>query len=206
MAYEDTVRVADLKTRGTRFERFRKDVRADDQQIVLVSEYLHPRVEEICDILPAGLAAWLLGSNTARKVLGGIFSKGRKIKTTSLGGYLLMYGLSSLKFMRRASYKYKVENERIETWLTLVEKYRPKDYNTATEIASLQRLIKGYGDTHARGLKNYASIVEKLPAIIEQSDPAATLKSLQQAALKDEHSAELEAALGDLSVPTGQAA
>ena len=32
MAYDDVTRVADLKTRGTRFERIRKDVRAADGQ------------------------------------------------------------------------------------------------------------------------------------------------------------------------------
>lgn len=199
MAYEDTIRVADLKTRGTRFERFRKDVRADDQQIVEVSEYLHPRVEEICDMLPAGLADKLLASKTARKMIAGIFSKGRKVKTTRLPGFLMMYCLSGLKFMRRSSYKYREENQRIENWLGLIDTYHAQDYVLAVEIAALQRLIKGYGDTHARGLKNFASIVDAIPSLTQQGNASAGLNALQQAALKTEDGSALESALSQVS-------
>ena len=60
MAYEDTVRVAELKIRPSRFERVRDEVQAADGQIVEIAEFLHPRVQEIADTLPAGLGRWLL--------------------------------------------------------------------------------------------------------------------------------------------------
>ena len=60
MAYEDTVRVAELKIRPSRFERVRAEVQAADGQIVEIAEFLHPRVQEIADTLPAGLGRWLL--------------------------------------------------------------------------------------------------------------------------------------------------
>ena len=53
MSYEDTIRVADLKTRRLRFERFRGEVRAAPDQIVYVTEYMHPRFQEFCETLPA---------------------------------------------------------------------------------------------------------------------------------------------------------
>lgn len=198
MAYEDTIRVADLKTRSTRFERFRKDVRAESQQIVEVSEYLHPRVEEICDMLPGGLADKLLASQMARKIIAAIFSKGRKVKTTRLPGFLMMYVLSGLKFMRRSSYKYREENRRIEDWLGLIDEYQTRDYELAIEIAALQRLIKGYGDTHARGLKNFSSIVDAIPVLSQKSNASDGLHALQQAALKTEDGSALESALSQL--------
>ena len=34
MSYEDTIRVADLKTRGSRFERVHKEVRAQANQVL----------------------------------------------------------------------------------------------------------------------------------------------------------------------------
>ena len=55
MAYEDTVRVAELKIRPSRFARVRAEVQAADGQIVEIAEFLHPRVQEIADTLPAGL-------------------------------------------------------------------------------------------------------------------------------------------------------
>ena len=54
MSYEDTVRVADLKLRAKRFERVRSEVKVGDAQLLDINEFLHPRLQEICDTLPAG--------------------------------------------------------------------------------------------------------------------------------------------------------
>ena len=53
MAYEDAIRVADLKIRSTRFDRVRKEVQAEQGQVVTWQEFMHPRVQELCDIMPA---------------------------------------------------------------------------------------------------------------------------------------------------------
>jgi len=42
MAYEDIIRVADLKTRASRFERVRREVGAKDGEPVVVIDYLKP--------------------------------------------------------------------------------------------------------------------------------------------------------------------
>ena len=63
MAYEDTVRVADLKLRAGRFQRVRSEVKAGEAQVLDISEFLHPRLQEICDTLPAGLGRWLAASS-----------------------------------------------------------------------------------------------------------------------------------------------
>src|SRR5690606_5937966 len=52
MSYEDTIRVADLKTRSKRFERVRAEVRPGDA-LLSIDEFMHPRLEEICDTVPA---------------------------------------------------------------------------------------------------------------------------------------------------------
>ena len=51
MSYEDVIRVADLKTRASRFERVRKEAGAKDGQPVVVVDYLKPSRNEIADIL-----------------------------------------------------------------------------------------------------------------------------------------------------------
>src|SRR5262249_52032987 len=58
MSYEDAIRVADLKTRRTRFDRVRADARVAGDQLLRINEFLHPRVEEFADIMPAALGAW----------------------------------------------------------------------------------------------------------------------------------------------------
>ena len=198
MAFEDTIRVADLKTRASRFARFREEVRADDDQIVQVSEYMHPRIEEICDLLPAWLGAAILRTSWLRGALSVLFKKGRRIPTTKLRGFLLLNFMGSLKFMRRRSYRYKIEDARICDWLRLVEETARDDYALACEVAGLQRLIKGYGETHERGLKNFASLVAMLDEIKARAAPADVLASLKTAALADEDGIALNAAIATL--------
>jgi indolepyruvate ferredoxin oxidoreductase beta subunit len=202
MAYDDVIRVADLKTRASRFHRFRDDVRAEGDQIVRVFEYMHPRIEEICDLLPPLLARALLRSNAARRAFDAVLGKGRRVATSDLSGFLTLYFLASLRALRRIGFRYSEENARIENWLALIAAEAPSDYALACEIASLQRLIKGYSDTHARGLSNFRSIMSALAGVKAAPDPAATLARLRDAALKDEDGAALNAALSKLQMRT----
>ena len=66
MSYEDTVRVADLKTRRSRFQRVGGEVHLSDTQHLGINEFFHPRVEELADTLPARLGRWLLATPWAR--------------------------------------------------------------------------------------------------------------------------------------------
>src|SRR4029077_5241744 len=49
MTYEDTVRVAELKIRSSRFARVREEIRIEDGQILEIAEFFHPRTQEIAD-------------------------------------------------------------------------------------------------------------------------------------------------------------
>ena len=195
MGYDDVVRVADLKTRASRFRRFRDDVRAAENQIVHVSEFMHPRPEEICDLLPPTLAQKILRTESLCGPLQRLLGGGRRVSTTKLRGFLLLYLMARLRFIRRGSYRYKVEDERINNWLALIKSNAETDYALACEIASLQRLIKGYGETHERGLRSYVRIVEVVDDFRGQQEPAAVLHALREAALKDEEGAALTVAL-----------
>ncbi|WP_417320618.1 indolepyruvate oxidoreductase subunit beta family protein [Emcibacter sp.] len=199
MAYDDTIRVADLKVRASRFDRFRDDVKAADGQIVDVSEYLHPRLEEMCDILPAGLGTYFLGSKFWRSVFDRFLGKGRRITTTRLPGFLLFYVLSSLKGMRRGSLRFKKETARIEAWIDKVKEAARLDYELGCEVAGLQRLIKGYSGTHERGIGNVMTIMAAYEAFKTRQDAAECLKKLKVAALKDEEGVALAAALDEVA-------
>ncbi len=69
MSYEDTIRVAALKTRATRFARVRAEVRAGADQVLAIDEYLHPRVQEIAETLPASLGRRLERDGWLRRVV-----------------------------------------------------------------------------------------------------------------------------------------
>src|SRR3954462_14655756 len=60
MSYEDIIRVADLKTRASRFQRVRKEVGAKRGEPVIVIDYLKPGVEEFASVLPSSLGRRLI--------------------------------------------------------------------------------------------------------------------------------------------------
>ncbi len=198
MTFEDTIRVADLKTRASRFERFRQNAGASEGQIVIVSEFMHPRIEEFCDMLPAPFGRFILGKPGLKTALGVFFQKGRRVQTTSLRGFLLLNTLAALKPARRISLRYSLETQRIETWLNTIASVAPVNYMLACEITGLQRLIKGYGDTHARGLQNYEKIMTVYKSFETMPLAHKQLKTLKDAALLDENGLALEKALSKL--------
>jgi indolepyruvate ferredoxin oxidoreductase beta subunit len=194
MSYEDTIRVADLKTRSTRFERVRGEVRAKSDQLLLINEFMHPRIEEIAETLPASLGRWLLRPHAANRFVTRFSQSGRVVKTSSLGGFLLLYGLARWRRWRRATLRYVMETERIETWLSRIRTLAAIDPALALETAQCQRLVKGYGDTHARGLKNYETLMGVVDRHSASLKPA-TLRELRDAALADEHGKALRACI-----------
>jgi indolepyruvate ferredoxin oxidoreductase, beta subunit len=204
MAYEDTVRVAELKIRPSRFERVRAEVQAEDGQIVEIAEFFSPRVQEIADTLPAGLGRWLLNTGWARGFVQR-FTKSRVVKTSSIGGFLMLYCIASLKPTRRRSLRFANEQAFLREWLQTIETVAATNYALATEIATTRTLVKGYSDTHERGRQRYDLLMQLLPRLMETPDPAAALATLRKAALADETGAALNVAIRDVR-PLPQAA
>ena len=58
-----------------------------------------------------------------------------------------------------------------------------------------QNLIKGYSDTHARGLANFNRIMETLDRRGLDQIAADTVRALRNAALADEYGKQLDAEL-----------
>lgn len=199
MTYEDTVRVADLKTRRTRFERVSQEVNLSDTQMVGIHEFMHPRLEEIADTLPAGLGRWLLASRTARAVVGRFTQKGRVVQTSSLRGFLLLYGVASLRRLRPVSLRFETEQKRIDHWWAQTLALLPHHADLALEVLRAQQLVKGYGDTHARGWRHFEILMATLPRLQTLPDAANRLSALRKAALADDSGQALEQAVHQLA-------
>lgn len=194
MSYEDTARVADLKTRGTRFERVRGEARVEAGQVLAIHEYMHPRLQEICETLPAGLGRWLMNSGAPRRLVERMTARGRVVQTSSLRGYLLLRTVAGMKRWRRRTLRHAEENRRIEAWLALITHTAATQAELAFEVAECQRLVKGYSDTHTRGLRHYDVVMAALQRRGGVLAPA-TLRELRLAALADEQGLQLQAAL-----------
>jgi indolepyruvate ferredoxin oxidoreductase, beta subunit len=192
MSYEDTIRVADLKTRRSRFERVGGEVKLTAQQRLEISEFMHPRLEEIADTLPARWGRWLLATPWARRCIEPFTRKGRIVKTSSLSGFLLLYAVAALRGIRRKTLRFAVEHERIREWLATIAGLAQNHSEMALEVARSQRLVKGYGDTHARGWRNYQRLIAVAPRLAAQSNGAQQLRDLSAAALADDSGQSLD--------------
>lgn len=194
MSYEDTARVAQLKTRATRFERVRTEANAKPEQVVEIREFMHPRLQEICETVPAGLGRWLMASGAPRRLVERLTRKGRVMHTSSLAGYLLLRAVAAAGLWRRSTLRYAQENQRIEAWLQAISAAAARHPELAVEVAQCQRLVKGYSDTHERGVRNYDTVMDTVRRAGATLAPA-VLRELRDAALADEHGHRLKAAL-----------
>ena len=198
MAYEDIIRVADLKTRASRFARVRKEVGAKDGEPVVVIDYLKPGVEEFASVLPHSVGKRLVQWAERRGKLDA-YNFGMHIKTSGIFGYLLVRSLAWLRPWRPMSYRYREEQALIERWLALVAEAARRDLGLAREIAECARLIKGYGETHRRGKGNFLAIVDALvenPPTTDVREQAAAIRKAREAALADPEGKALGANLG----------
>ncbi len=183
MCYEDTIRVAEIKTAGRRMQGVRSHLNVSAQQPAHVVEYFHPRFEELCDTLPRKLGERLLTSARARRWTKPLLGKGRNITTTNVFGYLQLAALAGLKRWRRGTYRFATQTRLIEDWLARI--HGAGDHDFALAVAQSIGMVKGYGETYERGLHRYQKILEAAEATASQ-DRAARVRRLSQAAQADE--------------------
>jgi indolepyruvate ferredoxin oxidoreductase beta subunit len=198
MSYEDIIRVADLKTRASRFERVRREVGAKEGEPVVIIDYLKPGVEEFASALPGFLGKRLIAWAQRRGKLDA-YNVGLHIKTSSISGFVLVRGLAWLKPWRPFSYRYGEEQQLIERWLRLVADAAKRDSGLAVEIAQCANLVKGYGETHRRGKGNFLALLDALvehPASADPQEQARALRKAREAALADPEGLALEKQLG----------
>ena len=197
MCFEDLIRVADLKTRRSRIERIRTEVRAKSGQPVAITEFLKPGVDEWCSVLPGWLARPILRA-ADRGGWRRRLNVGLHVRTSSVSGFLLLWTLARLRRLRRGMHRYREEQDRIESWLGEVGAAFATSPSFALEAARCANLVKGYGDTHERGVRNFERTMSCLAVCAATADPAASLRSLREAALSDPSGARLDAAIAGL--------
>ena len=108
-----------------------------------------------------------------------------------------------MRSYRRRTLRYQNEQQRIEGWLHSAVNAARTDYALGLEVIRLQRLVKGYGDTHARGLRNFGSILAMVPRLIESGEAPRLLAELHDAALADDEGIALSRAIRRLERQTG---
>jgi indolepyruvate ferredoxin oxidoreductase beta subunit len=202
MSYEDVVRVAQAKISPERMRRIaREELRVKDEPYS-VHDFLKPGIEELCQLLPPFLARPILSMSERRGWLGRVYF-GMEINSTSISGYLRFLLLAKLRRFRPFGYRYAQEQIQIDSWLGLIREAARHSAELGLEVAECARLIKGYGDTYARGLSNYRTVEARLirPALagkIPLARAADALASARTAALVDPEGESLAKCLAEI--------
>lgn len=204
MAYDDVFRVADLKTRGSRFARVRGEIAPTEGAQLKLTEFMHPRAEEIVGMMPVRLGRRLSASPRAMRLIDRMFNRGRRLRTDRLLPFSQLYVLGGLRKYRRGTLRHAIESEHLENWLGQALGYRKIDYALGVETLRNRRLVKGYSDTHARGLSKFDRVMEGVALLAGRNDAAHWCRLLREAALADEKGEQLEGALKTVRSFAGQ--
>ena len=149
MTYEDAIRVADLKTRRGRFERIRREQGAPDGSVLVVTDYLKPDLDELYGLLPASIggpvARW-----AERRWPAGRPTIGQHVKTTSVLGFLRVWLLARLRWLRPSSLRRQREEVLMSRWEEAVRVAARLDETLAFEVAELATVARGYGEVRRR--------------------------------------------------------
>jgi indolepyruvate ferredoxin oxidoreductase beta subunit len=194
MAFDDIVRVAELKSRGSRAQRVRREVRAGEQDIVKVYDHFKPGTPEFAALLPPALAHRLTAWDRRRPTP---WALPLKVGSHSVFGMASLRLLASLRWLRRRGSRFAEEQALIQRWLAAVVAGTRADWRLGHEIALCGRLIKGYGSTNERGKKNLLHVIDHLAAL-PGAAPAARAEAIaaaREAALADDAGKALDAAL-----------
>jgi indolepyruvate ferredoxin oxidoreductase beta subunit len=205
MAYDDVIRVADLKTRGGRMPRIAGEMGLRDGQLLRVTEYMHPRAEEIVGLFPARLGAFAERRPRLMRLIDRLFNRGRRLRSDGIIAFGLLWTLGGLRGWRRRTLRHRHEQAHLDRWLHAALAEVPADYALAVEVIRNRRLIKGYSDTHARGLSKYDRVMEGIALVRGRADAADWARRLREAALKDEAGAALDGALRTVRSFAGEA-
>ena len=205
MAFDDVVRVADLKSRHSRLQRVRGEVKAQENELLKIYDHFKPGVPELAGLLPHALAHKLIRWDRARVAKGQApWAMPLKIGTHAIVGMLALRLMAKLKVLRPLGSRFQAEQVAIEQWISAVIQATKRDPALGLEVARCGQLIKGYGSTNERGKDNLIHIITH--AAQPRDDLALphqvqNIARIRQAALQDEAGKSLDAALMQSGAP-----
>lgn len=199
MAFDDIVRVAELKSRAARMARVRREAGAADDELLRLYDHFKPGIPEIAALLPRVLAERVQRWDRARVAHGREpFALPIRLGTHTLSGLIALRLMAAMKGQRRRGARFAVEQALIERWLAGIERGLRDLPDLGFEIARCGRLIKGYGATNERGKENLLHVLDHLAldgALGTPAQRADMIRAAREAALADDAGSALDQAL-----------
>jgi indolepyruvate ferredoxin oxidoreductase beta subunit len=212
MSYEDVIRVADLKTRRARFDKIRAEYGARDGAVLVVTDFFKPDLDELYGILPVRVAT-PIARWSERRWPGGRPTPGQHVRTTSVLGFLRVWTLGRLRFLRPSSLRFQRESALMARWEAAVLESAAVDVDLAMEVAEAANGVKGYGEVRRRMSHAFERLLDEVwaPALARarqderaRASAADTVRVARLKMLEDERG--IEAAVAASVAPPAMAA
>jgi indolepyruvate ferredoxin oxidoreductase beta subunit len=170
MTYEDAIRVAQYKIRPERFARIAREAGTTPDQLVTVTEYLKPDIEEILGVLPKALVGRLAKWAERRWPGEDKPTFGQILESTSFAGFLRLWLVTRLRSLRPISVRFAHEHAVISEYLHAVEGYATLDFDLACAVARLAQVVKGYGNVRRKTLRHFTRVLREIVAPLADAE------------------------------------
>ena len=191
MAYEDAIRIAQLKL--AEFRDSGERIRSTD---------IHKfRFDELVDALPEIVADPVL------QVLDYIGWKRRRVSipfsTTGRWGIRRLKMEAWLRRWRMFSIRYSEERAWVERWLHMINRCYLKQPQSVPALVETATMVQGFGDAYRQGLADWHAIIDGLAkpmfdGVLQLPDLAAAIREARAAAMPDPRQAALKRAIAQI--------
>ena len=82
--------------------------------------------------------------------------------TNSFSGYLRLWMVAKMKFLRPHSYRYKKEYKLIKRYRESINKYASYDYKLGCLVAKSAQMVKGYGKVRRRTMDAFYRFLDNI--------------------------------------------
>jgi hypothetical protein len=191
MAYEDAIRIAQLKLAELR----------DSNGLVRSRDIKQFRFDELVDALPE------IAAETVLQVLDQIGWAHRRVSipfsTATKWGIGRLKVEAWLRRWRMFSIRYRQECAWVERWLHMINRSLAKQPNAASAIIETATMVQGYGDAYRQGLADWHAIIDGLAkptfdGVLPLADLAGAVAEARDAARPDPRQAALKRTIAQI--------
>lgn len=196
MAYDDVIRVAGEKTHPDRLQRIVAEM--GGAEVVQLTDYTHPRGEEIVSLFPARLGRWVHARPRLLAWIDRRVNKGRRLRTDRFFPFAQLWVIAGLKPWRRSNLRHQQELAHLNAWLEQAIAAVQVNPKLGQQVLKARRLVKGYSDTHSRGLSKFDRVMKACGQIVDRPNAPELAQQLITAALADEAGVALDELIAEL--------